>query len=180
MNGVVRAVSVSATHSFSKTNVPKVHLLTGLGVEGDAHCGQTVRHRSRVAMDATQPNLRQVHLIPHELIDELRGRGFDVSPGTMGENVTTEGIDLIALPRGSLLYLGDTAIVEITGLRNPCAQLNSLQSGLMQAVLDRASDGSLVRRCGVMGIVRKAGDVCADDLFSVRLPPTPHKPLECV
>ncbi|GCE21823.1 hypothetical protein KDK_56230 [Dictyobacter kobayashii] len=125
--GVVTAVSCSGVHDFSKPNQEWIRLLTGLGVEGDAHIGKTVQHRSRVAVDPTQPNLRQVHLIHSELHEELQAAGFEVSAGQMGENVTTQGIDLLGLPTGTRLYLGESAVVEVTGLRNPCGQLNGLQ-----------------------------------------------------
>ncbi len=176
----VTAVSRSAAHTFSKTNEPSIRLLAGLGVEGDAHAGETVKHRSRVAVDPTQPNLRQVHLIHAELIDELRAAGFAVEAGTMGENVTTRGIDLLGLPRGTLLRIGATAWVEVTGLRNPCAQLDGHQRGLTAAVLDRAPDGSLIRKAGIMGIVRTGGLVSPGDPIEVELPPQPHHPLERV
>ena len=174
---VVIAVSRDDEHRFSKRNEPRVRLLEGLGVEGDAHLGRTVQHRSRVARDPTQPNLRQVHLIHSELHDELRARGFRVSPGVMGENVTTRGVDLLALPTGTRLRLGDAAVVEVTGLRNPCVQLDHFQDGLMSAVLDRDEDGNLIRRSGVMGIVLTGGEVSPGDPIAVELPPPPHHPL---
>jgi MOSC domain-containing protein YiiM len=177
MNGMVTAVSRSAKHTLSKTNHDSIRLLTGLGVEGDAHLGTTVRHRSRVARDPTQPNLRQVHLIHAELHDELRAAGFAVSPGQMGENVTTAGIDLLALPTGSRLRLGGTAIVEVTGLRNPCAQLDRIKRGLMAATLARDDDGNLVRKAGIMGVVIAAGEVRPGDPIIVELPPQPHSRL---
>lgn len=178
--GTIVALCRSGAHSFSKFNVPALRLLAGLGVEGDAHCGVTVKHRSRVAADPTQPNLRQVHLIGEELHAELRGRGFDVGPGTMGENITTRGLDLLALPKGARLTLGAGAIIEITGLRNPCVQLDSCQQGLMAAVLDRAPDGALVRRAGVMGIVLQGGDIGVGDTIRVELPAGPHIALDRV
>ena len=141
MKGTVQAVSCSPTHTFTKPNQESIRLLTGLGVEGDAHLGETVKHRSRVARDPSQPNLRQVHLIHAELHDELRATGFVVSAGQMGENVTTRGIDLLGLPTGTRLRLGKTAVVEVTGLRNPCLQLDRFQPGLMAAVLGRDEDG---------------------------------------
>ncbi|MGB8701632.1 MAG: MOSC domain-containing protein, partial [Thermosynechococcaceae cyanobacterium] len=159
MNGIVVAVSRSAQHTFSKTNQEKIFLKAGLGVEGDAHLGETVKHRSRVAADPSQPNLRQVHLIHAELHDELQAAGFTVSAGQMGENITTRGIDLLSLATGTLLYLGDAAVVEITGLRNPCTQLDQFQPGLMAAVLGRDSDGKLIRKAGVMGIVVESGEI---------------------
>ncbi len=177
MSGRVAAVSRSATHSMSKGSQPAIRLLEGLGVEGDAHAGTTVKHRSRVARDPHQPNLRQVHLIHAELHDELRGAGFDVAAGQMGENVTTRGIDLLGLPTGARLRLGDEAIVEVTGLRNPCAQLDGLQAGLMAAVLDRDERGNLVRKAGVMAVVVAGGLVRPGDAVSVELPPAPHRPL---
>lgn len=178
--GVVTAVSRSSTHSMSKPNQNCIRLLTGLGVEGDAHMGQTVKHRSRVARDPSQPNLRQVHLIHAELHDELQAAGFDVAAGQMGENVTTRGVDLLALPTGARLRLGDEAVVEVTGLRNPCLQLDGIQAGLMAATLERAADGGLVRKAGVMGVVLEGGEVRAGDRIAIELPPEPQRPLEPV
>ncbi len=175
--GIVIAVSSSATHSFSKPTRSSIQLVAGLGVEGDAHQGATVKHRSRVARDPSQPNLRQVHLIHRELFDELRAAGFDLSPGLLGENVTTEGIDLLSLPTGTQLHLGETAIIEVTGLRNPCAQLNQIQPGLMAATLGRDARGNLVRKAGVMAIVIAAGEVRAGDPVRAELPLEPHRPL---
>ncbi len=180
MSGVVVSVARSTGHDFSKPVVTTISLIEGLGVQGDAHAGVTVQHRSRVRRDPTQPNLRQVHLIHAELLDELAGRGFAVGPGDIGENVLTRGIDLLALPRGAVLRLGAAAVVEVTGLRNPCVQLNRFQAGLMDAVLDRAEDGTLVRRSGIMGIVRTGGEVRAGDAIGVDLPPPPHEPLTAV
>lgn len=180
MDGVVIAVSRSATHTFTKPNQGSIQLLTGLGVEGDAHMGETVKHRSRVAVDPTQPNLRQVHLIHAELHDELRAAGFVVSAGQMGENITTRGVDLLSLPTGTRLYLGDTAVVELTGLRNPCAQLDRFQSGLMAAVLGRDEQGKLIRKAGVMGIVLVGGEVCPGNPIRIELPPEPYQPLDRV
>ena len=180
MGSVVTAVNRSASHTFSKPNQGAIKLIAGQGVEGDAHCGETVKHRSRVAKDPTQPNLRQVHLIHAELHDELVGRGFCVSPGSMGENITTRGVDLLALPAGARLLLGKDAIVEVTGLRNPCTQLDGLQLGLMAAVLDRDADGNLIRKAGIMAIVLQGGEVRPGDSIGVELPPPPHRPLERV
>ncbi|WP_134534114.1 MOSC domain-containing protein, partial [Pseudomonas aeruginosa] len=146
----VIAVSLCATHAFSKQVRPAIRLLKGLGVEGDAHHGVTVKHRSRVRQDPTQPNLRQVHLIHEELHDELRASGFAIGPGTMGENITTRGVDLLGLPTGTRLRLGESALVELTGLRNPCSQLDNYQPGLTAAVLGRDEQGNLIRKAGVM------------------------------
>jgi MOSC domain-containing protein YiiM len=180
MTGVVTAVSRSGTHSFSKPNQGGIHLLPGLGVEGDAHQGETVKHRSRVARDPNQPNLRQVHLIHAELHDELRTGGFAVSAGQMGENITTRGIDLLGLPTGTRLHIGDAAVVEVTGLRNPCTQLDRFQPGLMAAVLGRDEHGRLIRKAGVMGIVVEGGEVRPGDPIRVELPPEPYQALEPV
>ncbi|HEU4978632.1 MAG TPA: MOSC domain-containing protein [Solirubrobacteraceae bacterium] len=177
---LVVAVSRSPSHSFAKRNEERIRLIAGLGVEGDAHAGATVKHRSRVRRDPTQPNLRQVHLIHAELHEELRARGFDVEPGAMGENVTTSGIDLLALPAGTRLALGGEAVVELTGLRNPCVQLDRHRRGLMEAVLDRDEDGELIRKAGVMAIVVAGGDVRPGDPIALELPPPPHAPLAVV
>lgn len=180
MNGIVTAVSVSAAHTFSKANQESIRLLAGLGVEGDAHLGETVKHRSRVAKDPTQPNLRQVHLIHSELHDELREAGFTVAAGQLGENVTTRGIDLLGLPTGTQLHLGETAVIEITGLRNPCAQIDCFQSGLLAAVLGRDEQGNLIRKAGIMAVVLASGDVRPGDPIHVKFPPEPHRALERV
>jgi MOSC domain-containing protein YiiM len=180
MMGTVTAVSVSPEHAFSKENRACVRLLEGLGVEGDAHLGVTVKHRSRVARDPTQPNLRQVHLIHSELLDELRAAGFDVHPGGLGENVTTRGLDLLGLPVGARLHLGGAAVVEVTGLRNPCSQFDRFHPGLTAAVLARGADGNLVRKAGIMGVVAAGGEVRPGDEIRVVLPPTPHRALGVV
>lgn len=180
MTTFVVAVSCSGSHTMSKPRVERVRLLEGLGAEGDAHAGVTVKHRSRVARDPTQANLRQVHLMHAELFDELRGKGFKITPGLMGENVTTRGIDLLGLPHGARLRLGESAVVEITGLRNPCYQLDGLQPGLMEAVLERDPERGLVRKAGVMGIVIASGDVAAGDGIRVELPEPPHAALKAV
>jgi MOSC domain-containing protein YiiM len=180
MQASVLAVSRSPAHSFSKPNVESIRLLAGLGIEGDAHAGETVRHRSRVKVDPTQANLRQVHLIQAELFEELAAKGFAVEPGQMGENVTTRGLDLLALPVGARLRLGSSAVVELTGLRNPCVQIDRFRKGLMAAVLDRDGDGQIVRKAGVMAIVLTGGEVRPGDPIAVTLPPEPHRRLERV
>jgi MOSC domain-containing protein YiiM len=180
MSGLVVALSRSATHSMAKPMVTGIRLLAGLGVEGDAHQGVTVKHRSRVARDPTQPNLRQVHLIHAELHDELRAAGFVLSPGEMGENITTRGIDLLGLPRGTRLRLGDAAVIEVTGLRNPCRQLDGLRPGLMAATLARDAQGNLIRKAGVMAVVIAGGDVRVGDRIAVEPPAPPHSALKPV
>lgn len=177
---IVVAVARDEGHRFSKPVLPAIRLLAGLGVEGDAHCGTMVKHRSRVAVDPTQPNLRQVHLIHTELFDELAEGGFSLRPGEMGENVTTRGIDLLSLPVGTRLRLGAQALIEITGLRNPCAQIEAFQPGLLKAVLGRDANGRLVRKAGIMGIVLEGGEVRPGDGIGVTLPALPHLALERV
>jgi MOSC domain-containing protein YiiM len=165
---------------MSKPARETIKLLAGLGVDGDAHLGKTVKHRSRVARDPSEPNLRQVHLIYAELHDELRAAGFVIAPGEMGENITTSGVDLLGLPSGTRLHLGDAAIIEVTGLRNPCRQLDGLRPGLMAATLDRDAEGNLIRKAGVMAVVIEGGVVRAGDRIGVELPAAPHQPLKPV
>lgn len=173
----ILALHRSPSHEFSKQTETELRLIAGLGVEGDAHAGETVKHRSRVARDPSQPNLRQVHLIHAELFDELQGQGFEVTPGLLGENVTTQGLDLLALPRGALLHMGDEAVVEVTGLRNPCKQLDGIAPGLMRAVLGRDANGNLIRKCGIMGVVRAGGIVRTGDTIRVEMPEGAREPL---
>ena len=174
------AVSSSSTHTIAKPNQGNIRLLTGLGVQGDAHQGATVKHRSLAARDPKRPNLRQVHLIHSELYDELREVGLRVEAGQMGENITTRGVDLLGLPLGARLVLGDAAVVEITGVRSPCVQLDSIQPGLMRATLGRDEDGKVVYKAGVMSIVVSDGEVRPGDPIVVELPPQPHRRLEPV
>lgn len=177
---VVAAVSTSPTYTMAKPNVAVIRLVEGLGVDGDVHSGITVKHRSRLKRDPTAPNLRQVHLIAAELHDELREAEFDVPPGRMGENVTTRGIDLLALPTGTLLTLGGEAVVRVTGLRNPCLQLEGIAKGVQRAVLTRDTNGQLVRKAGVMGVVVASGEIRPGDHIGVALPDEPHTPLQPV
>ena len=178
--GRVVAVSLNVEHSFSKFNREKIELIKGIGVKGDAHAGEKVQHRSRVAKNPNQPNLRQVHLIHAELHDELRQKGFELQPGQMGENITTRGIDLLGLPTNTKLHIGKQAVVEITGLRNPCSQLDNFKQDLMAAVLDKNAEGNLIRKAGIMGIVTTAGEVLVGDTIRIELPPQPYKRLERV
>lgn len=173
----VVAVSLSAVHAFSKDAKPAIDLVAGLGVAGDAHQGKTVQHRSRVARNPDQPNLRQVHLIHDELLAELRDAGFDIFPGAMGENITTRGIDLLSLSTGTRIAIGTAAVIEITGLRNPCRQLDQYQDGLMNAVLEYSEDGELIRKSGVMGIVAAGGRVFPGDDIRMYPPDGPDLPL---
>jgi MOSC domain-containing protein YiiM len=179
--GKVIAVACDGDHRFAKPLRPSIRLVAGLGVEGDAHAGATVQHLSRIATTPDSPNLRQVHLIHAELFDELAARGFAVAPGALGENVTTRGIDLLGLSRGTRLRLGDATVIEITGLRNPCHQIDdNIAPGAMAATLDRAPDGSLVRKAGVMAVVVTGGEVCAGDAIVVVSQPAERIALEPV
>lgn len=176
----VIAVSRDDVHRFSKPVVDEVTLVAGWGIEGDAHAGTTVQHRSRVARDPSQPNLRQVHLLHAEVFDEVAEAGFRVEPGQMGENVTTRGVDLLGLPTGTLLHLGDEACVRVTGLRNPCQQINGFEPGLLREVLGRDEDGALVRKGGVMSVVVTGGVVRTGDRIRVELPTGEQQALQPV
>ena len=177
MTGKVVAVCRSADHGFSKEVCSEITLLEGLGVEGDAHKGITVQHRSRLVRTPGAPNLRQVHLLHDELFDELRDQGFSLNPGDIGENITTNGIDLLSLATGTELAIGAEAVIQVTGLRNPCSQLDQFQPGLMGAVLDKRENGELVRKAGIMGIVKRSGTVSEGDTIKVHLPDPPHEAL---
>jgi MOSC domain-containing protein YiiM len=180
MNPTVTSVSRSETYTFSKPSQPSIRLITALGVEGDAHLGVTVKHRSRIRKDPTRPNLRQVHLIHSELIAELNATGFSIHPGQLGENITTSGIDLLNLPTGAHLAIGPEAIIEVTGLRNPCQQLNDLQPGLMDACMTHNADGKNTARAGIMAIVLQGGLITPGDIIQITLPPQPQTPLTYV
>ncbi len=178
--GKVIAVSKSATHTFHKFNQKEICLLKGLGVEGDAHLGKTVKHRSRVAKDPTQPNLRQVHLIHQELHQELEKKGFPIAPGEMGENITTLGIDVLSLPRNTILKIGVKAQVQVTGLRNPCSQFNDFQDGLLNELVEKDKDGNIIRKAGIMGIILEGGIVKPNDEIIIEYPEPPFQKLEKV
>jgi MOSC domain-containing protein YiiM len=176
----VEALHLSPLHGFSKERRARLTLLRGEGITGDAHCGATVQHRSRVAANPAQPNLRQVHLLHGEMIDEMNREGFGFGPGDVGENITTRGIDVLALPRHALLHIGPDVILCVTGLRNPCTQIDAFRPGLTQAFLGRAPDGALIRKAGIMAIVLEGGDIAMGDAIRVHAPALPHRPLERV
>ncbi|MGW1955740.1 MOSC domain-containing protein [Streptomyces sp. NPDC001920] len=180
MGASVAAVSSNGTYSFTKPNRESITLVAGFGVEGDVHAGERVKHRFRVRQDPSQPNLRQVHLMHAELFDEVRAAGFEVAAGELGENVTTRGLDLLGLPTGTRLRLGDEAVVEVTGLRNPCAQIDGFQKGLMRQVVGRDAEGGVRFKAGIMSVVVEGGVVRAGDPVRVELPDGPHRPLEVV
>ncbi|MDY0911029.1 MOSC domain-containing protein [Microbacterium sp. CFBP9034] len=177
--GQIVAVARDDGHRFSKPTRTSITLVAGYGVEGDAHAGATVKHRSRVQRDAAAPNLRQVHLLHSELFDEMAARGHGIAPGAMGENITTVGIDLLGLSRGTRLALGDDAVVEVTGLRNPCSQINGLSKGLMKELVYVDDQGDTVRLAGIMSIVVAGGEVRPGDGIRV-IPPAAHVPLQAV
>ncbi|MGW5958722.1 MOSC domain-containing protein [Methylorubrum thiocyanatum] len=180
MSGRVVAVAKDGEHRFSKQLAREIRVIAGLGVEDDAHQGTTVKHRSRVAIDPAQPNLRQVHLIPSELFVELHRKGFAIQPADLGENITTEAIELLSLPRGTLLRIGADAVLEITGLRNPCVQIDRFRPGLLKAVVGKGPNGEVILRAGVMTIVREGGAIRPGDAIAAKLPPMPHLLLERV
>ena len=180
MTGLVTAVSSNGVYSFTKPNRDSITLLAGLGVEGDVHAGVTVKHRSRVAQDPTQPNLRQVHLIHEELFAEVGAKGFEVAPGALGENITTRGIDLLGLPVGTQRRIGDDAVLEVTGLRTPCLQIDNFRDGLLKQVVGRDEAGNVVRKAGIMSVVKEGGAVRPGDTIKAELPSGPHRPLERV
>ncbi|QXD22656.1 MOSC domain-containing protein [Opitutia bacterium ISCC 51] len=180
MHPKVISVSSSGSHTYSKQTKLSIHLLHGLGVKGDAHCGETVKHRSRVAADPTQPNLRQVHLIHNELLKELKSKGFDLNPGDLGENILPQDIDLLALPRDTLLKLGNETGIQVKGLHNPCHQIEDFRNGLLAEVVKDMGDGETEKKVGIMGIVLKSGTVQAGDEIQIELPQKPHHKLERV
>ena len=177
MAAIITSVSRSSEHTFTKPNETTISLVAGLGVSGDAHMGETVKHRSHIRKFGHIPNLRQVHLIHEELFEELHAGGFNLRPGSIGENVTTRGIDLLALPTGARLRLGAEAVIEITGLRNPCRQIEAYQTGLLQAVLGHDANGNLIRKTGVMAVVITGGEVGVGDAIAVTLPAGEQRPL---
>ena len=180
MSGTVIAVAKDQGHNFSKKLVPEIEIITGLGVDGDAHLGERVKHWSRVNVDPAQPNLRQIHLIHSELFDEVAEKGFSVKPADLGENITTKGVDLLGLPRHAVLEIGEDVRLQVTGLRNPCAQIDNFQKGLLSAVLDTGPDGELIRKSGIMTVVLAGGRVRPGDRINVKLPAQPFLPLERV
>ncbi|KAA3642974.1 MAG: MOSC domain-containing protein [Chloroflexi bacterium] len=177
MDPTVIAVSSSAQHTFSKSTQPKINLIEGFGIEGDAHAGEFVKHRFLAKQDATRPNIRQVHLMHTELFEELNTKGFSVNPGELGENITTRGVDLLALPTSTKLRIGSQAIVELTALRNPCVQIDDFQKGLLKELVYQDEQGNLVRKAGVMGIILNGGEVRPGNTIVIDLPPEPHQPL---
>jgi len=169
----VIAVCCDSKHNLIKPTRDHIILVAGFGVQGDAHYGETVQHLYDKRRNPDAPNLRQVHLIHTEFFDELSEKGFTVKPGQMGENITTRGIDLLGLSRGTKLHIGE-AVIEITGLRNPCSKLNKIQEGLLPASLGQWDDGTMLAKTGVMAIILKGGKVRPKDLIKVETPDSPH------
>jgi MOSC domain-containing protein YiiM len=177
--GYVIAVAAAATHQLSKPIVDEIRLVKDLGVEGDAHLGATTQHQMQARSDSTRPNLRQVHLLQSELFSELAQKGHVVGPATLGENITTAGVDLISLPRGTLLLLriGSDAVLQLTGLRNPCGQLDAFQPGLARAMLGKDEGGELIRKARVMSVVISGGTIRTGDEIAIELPLQPFEKL---
>jgi len=163
------SVNSDDAYRFSKIARQSVRLVEGHGIEGDAHAGRFVKHRYQAKKEPLTPNRRQVHLIQSELFEEMRGFGFIIEPGDLGENVTTVGIDLLALPLGAQLHLGESAVVELTGLRMPCGLIDKFQTGLKRSMIVRTPRG-VTFRAGVLGIVTSSGDVRPGDLVRAELP----------
>lgn len=180
MDFSVFSVSRSDLHNFSKASVATINLIAGFGVEGDAHAGKKVQHLFLAKKDPNRKNIRQVHLIPAELLEELAGKGFEVKPGELGENITTVGIDLICLPVGTQLRLGSNALIELTALRNPCPQINHFQPGLLKEMVEKNTQGKVVRKAGVMAVVLEGGTVNALDTIEILYPEQPYSPLEYI
>ena len=178
--GTILGLSKSRTHTFSKSNTNELVLIKGIGIEGDAHAGEKVKHRSRVRKDPNQINLRQVHLIHSELFDELNSKGFVVKAGDLGENICTQNIDLLGLKEDAVLKIGSSAVIRITGLRNPCSQLDRFQDGLMQAVLARGENNKLIRKAGIMAVVEESGTVKLGDPIVLMAVPEAARPLDVV
>ncbi|GGD89476.1 MOSC domain-containing protein [Tsuneonella deserti] len=180
MNGArVIGLARSGSHRFSKEPCERLTLIAGYGVADDAHAGATVQHVSRKKKDPHQPNLRQVHLIHSELLDEVAAKGFAIASGELGENLTTRGIDLLALPTDARLRIGDV-VVRVTGLRNPCWQIDAFRPGLLAEMIEKRADGSILRKCGVMAVVESGGEIAQGAAIEVELPPAPHRPLDLV
>lgn len=176
---IVIAVASDSKHNIIKPIRESVRLIAGWGVEGDAHAGKTVQHRYDKRRNPDAPNLRQVHLMHSELFDQVSGLGLSVKPGQMGENITTRHIDILNLPRGTQLRIGE-AVIEITGLRNPCKYLNQIAPGLLKACLGKHEDGTNFPHSGVMGVILADGEVKAGDEIHIITPPKPHERLKPV
>jgi MOSC domain-containing protein YiiM len=176
----VVAVSKDGQHRFSKKPCEQITLLEGLGVQGDAHAGVTIQHLHRVAKDPTQANLRQVHLLPREFFNEALEEGYQLGPGDLGENVLTQGLDLVGLSQDTLLHIGQQAVVRVTGLRDPCVQIDRFRKGLLKVALGRDEDGQAVRKAGIMAVVATGGIIHPGDKIEVELPAPPHHALKCV
>jgi hypothetical protein len=180
VTATVRALHRSAEYTFSKETCPSLELIAGIGVADDVHAGAAVRHRSRVERDPLQPNLRQVHLFDSELLDLLSGEGFALTPGVLGENITTSGLAALSLPTGTLLRVGPKALLALTGIRNPCAQIEARFPGLLKRMVHRTELGDLVRLTGAMAVVVQPGTIHEGDRIAVQLPPGDPQPLQLV
>ena len=178
--GTVLSVSRDDKHRFSKPTVSSIRLVAGFGVEGDSHAGATVQHLYEKKRNPSAPNLCQVHFMAAELFDDLVPTGYTVAPGELGENVTTEGINLMSLPLGTQLHLGAQAVVSVTGMRSPCSLINGYQKGLMKQLIKTDAAGTVHRRGGIMGVVVRGGVVNPGDCIRVELPAGEQLPLGVV
>ena len=115
-----------------------------------------------------------------EILSELNDKGFSVIPGELGENITTQGIDLLSLPQGCQLHIGKTTIIELTALRNPCVQIENFQTGMLKEVISKDKQGKIMRKLGMMGVVLSGGHVQPNDEITIQLPEQPHKSLEYI
>ena len=173
----VVAVSKDEYHRFSKVPCTQITLIKGVGVRGDTHSGVTVQHLFAVEQDPRQPNLRQVHLLQQEFLDQARDQGYELTPGDLGENILTDDLDLVGLWQDTLLHIGSQAVVRVSGLRNPCAQIDSFRPGLLQVAVRRDLKGDVVRKAGIMGVVTTGGVVHPGDEIEVEWPAQPHRRL---
>ncbi len=180
ISGSVIAVCSRDAHLFSKENREEIELIKNFGINGDAHAGMYVKHRSRVKKNPKQLNLRQVHLIPIELLNEMKQHRYDLHPGDLGENITTSGIDLINLPLNSQINIGEEVVLEVKGLRDPCKQIEAFKEGLLKKMITKDADGNLIRKTGIMTIVLGGGIVKPNDKIEVVLPKKPYHKLEVV
>ena len=179
-NGWVFAICSSPKHGFSKQPQRSIRLLAGRGVEGDAHCGETVQHLYLKRRNPLAPNRMQVHLLQSELFDELAFVGYALTAGQLGENITTRGIGLLNLPQGTRLHLGGEAVVELTGLRTPCKLIEDFKPGLLKQVISRDAANKVLAKAGVMAIVLHGGDVHERSPIRVEYPAARHVPLQMI
>jgi hypothetical protein len=172
LKGKVVAVCCNPEPGLPKPVVDAVHLIENWGVEGDYHAGSLVRHRYLAKKDPNRPNLRQALLVDAAVFVELARQDIHIGPGTMGENITIEGIDVMQLLEGTHLAIGST-IVEVMERRNPCYQLNGIDPRLLKAVVKKQPEQTIFK-AGMMTRILQSGWVCAGDLVEVLPPADPN------